>query len=113
MAKRSLEKVKLARLEARMRFLRVTVHFTFLAFCLSAGFVVFASGYPQLRHLQDLEGKLVIAQQREEEVLADLEYHQIEHRALKNDPTFLEIHARDRLNFYREGERVLKFAKDP
>jgi hypothetical protein len=33
----------------------------------------------------------------------------VELRALKEDPAFLEIHARDRLDYYREGERVLKF----
>ncbi len=112
MAKRSLEKVKLARLEARLKFLRGTVHLLFFALCLSVGFVVYASGFRQRRHLEELEGKLALAQQHEKDVLADLEYHQIEHRALKGDPAFLEIQARDRLNFYREGERVLKFAKD-
>ena len=51
----------------------------------------------------------MLAKEREEKVLADREYHQIEHRALREDPEFLEIHARDRLDYYRAGERVLKF----
>ena len=44
-------------------------------------------------------------------VLADREYKQIEMRALKEDPAFLEIHARDRLDYYMEGERVFKFKR--
>ena len=81
----------------------------FVIFCMAAGFVVVATAFPQRRELERLEAKLKLAQERETAVLADREYHQIEHRALREDPAFLEIHARDRLEYYREGERVLKF----
>lgn len=81
----------------------------FVVFCMAIGFVVVATAFPQRRELEKLEAKLRLAKEREEKVLADREYHQIEHRALREDPAFLEIHARDRLDYYRTGERVLKF----
>lgn len=81
----------------------------FVVFCMAIGFVVVATAFPQQRELEKLEAKLKLAKEREEKVLADREYHQIEHRALREDPEFLEIHARDRLDYYRAGERVLKF----
>jgi hypothetical protein len=113
MASKSLEMAKLTRLKGRQKILSFAVNFSFLVMCLSIGFVVYAAGFPQHRQLAALEDKLQLAQQHERDVLADLEYHQIEFRALKTDPAFLEIHARDRLNYYREGERVLKFNKEP
>jgi hypothetical protein len=80
---------------------------------MAIGFVVVATAFPQRRALEKLEAKLELAKQREAAVLADREYHQIEHRALREDSTFLEIHARDRLDYYREGERILKFRTEP
>ncbi len=82
-------------------------------FCLAIGFVVVATAIPQRRELDKLELKLKAAKVREQAVLADREYHFIEHRALREDPAFLEIHARDRLDYFREGERVLRFKREP
>jgi cell division protein FtsB len=79
--------------------------------CLAVGFVVVATAVPQKRKLEELQSKLEKTKAREREVFAEREYYEIEHRALREDPEFLEIHARDRLNYYREGERVLKFHK--
>ena len=112
MAKRSTAGLKLNRLEARTRVIRGAQCVVFVAFCMSIGFVVVATAFPQRRELAKLEGKLELAKQREATVNADREYHQIEYRALREDPSFLEIHARDRLDYYREGERVLKFRRE-
>lgn len=100
---------KLTRLEARTRFIKGAGQLAFVGFCVSVGFVVVATAFPQRRSLEKLEANLVIAKKREDTVLAEREYHQIEYRALREDPEFLEIHARDRLGYSREGERVLKF----
>ncbi|MES2475762.1 MAG: septum formation initiator family protein [Verrucomicrobiota bacterium] len=112
MAKRGAPRVKLARLEARTRVIEGAWKTAFMAFCVAVGFVVVATALPQRRHLEQLEGKLKLAQEQEESVLAEKEYHQVEYRALREDPDFLEIHARDRLDYYREGERVLKFRSE-
>lgn len=109
MAKRSTVGIKLTRLEARTRAIHGARRVVFVIFCMAAGFVVVATAFPQRRELERLEAKLKLAEEREAAVLADCEYHQIEHRALREDPAFLEIHARDRLDYYREGERVLRF----
>jgi hypothetical protein len=112
MAKRKMAGVKLTRLEARTRVIQGVSRAAFVVFCAAIGFVVVATAFPQRRELLKLEAKLEAAKQREEIVLADREYHFVEHRALREDPAFLEIHARDRLDYYREGERVLKFKRD-
>jgi hypothetical protein len=109
MAKRSTAGLKLTRLEARTRVIQGVERVVFVMFCISLGFVVVATAFPQRRELEKLEAKLELAKQREASINADREYHQVEYRALREDPSFLEIHARDRLDYYREGERVLKF----
>lgn len=104
--------VKLTRLEARTRVIQGAGRLAFVAFCMSIGFVVVATAFPQRRELERLEAKLKLAQDQEARILADKEYHLVEYRALREDPAFLEIHARDRLDYYREGERVLKFRSE-
>ncbi len=105
--------VKLTRLEARTRAIQGAGRIVFVVFCVAIGFVVVATAFPQRRQLEKLEAKLVLAKEREASVVADREYHQIEYRALREDPAFLEIHARDRLDYYRQGERILKFRTQP
>jgi len=104
--------VQLKRLEARTRALRGAHRVAFFVFCIAIGFVVVATAFPQRRALDRLEVKLKAAQEMEENVLADRDYHHIEHTALKGDPAFLEIHARDRLDYYLAGERVFKFKRE-
>ena len=109
MAKRSMASVKLTRLEARTRVIQGAGRIVFVVFCIAIGFVVVATAVPQRRELDKLEAKLKLAKERESGIVADREYHQIEYRALREDPAFLENQARDRLGYYREGERILKF----
>ncbi len=104
--------MKLTRLEARIRVIQGAGRFTFVIFCVAIGFVVVATAVPQRRELGRLEAKLKLAKEMEANVKSDEENHRIEYQALREDPAFLEIHARDRLDYYREGERVLKFRKD-
>lgn len=80
-----------------------------IAFCLSIGFVVVATAFPQRREVQRLEAKLELAQDRERQISAEREHRRIELRALREDPAYLEIHARDRLDYSREGEKVFRF----
>ena len=104
--------IKLTRLEARTRVIQRAGRIVFVVFCMAIGFVVVATAFPQRRELEKLEAKLELAKEREATVLVDREYHQIEHRALREDPAFLEIHARDRLDYYHTGERILNFHDD-
>ena len=112
MSKRPTVSVKMTRLEARTRVIQGTGRFVFMVFCIAIGFVVVATAFPQHREVERLETKVRLAKDREMKVKAEVECRQIEYRALREDPAFLEIHARDRLDYYRQGERILRF-RDP
>ena len=107
-----MEVAKVTRLEARTRVIQGAGRLALMACCLALGFVVVATAFPQRRTLEKLEANLKLAQERERMVIAERDYRHIELRALREDPAFLEIHARDRLDYYREGERVLRFRRD-
>lgn len=112
MAKRKQSAMKLTRLEARTRVIQGVCRLAFLAFCLAIGFVVVATAVPQWRELDRVEAKLKQAELLEQRVKEDEDCQRIEYEALRQDPAFLDIHARDRLDYYREGERVLKIKEN-
>lgn len=109
MSIRRIKVENLRSMQARTRVFVFGQRVMALACGLAAGFVVVAWAMPQKRVLDELENALADAHARESEILAEREFHEIELNALRNDPSFLEIHARDRLGYYRDGERVLKF----
>ena len=111
MAKRKLAIESVRRLEARTRVIQRAGFGFFVMACLAVGFVVVATAVPQKRKLEELQVKLEKMQAREQAVLTERGNYEIEFQALREDPAYLEIHARDRLNYYRVGERVLKFHK--
>jgi hypothetical protein len=110
--KKHIKAAKLTRLEARTRVIQGAGRFVFVIFCVAIGFVVVATAFPQRRELDQLEAKLKLAKEREQVVMAERENLNIEYRSLREDPAYLEIHARDRLDYCREGERVLRFRRD-
>jgi cell division protein FtsB len=112
MARKRMKAVKLTRLEARTRAIQGAGKLAFIACCLSLGFVVVATAVPQRRVVDKLEAKLAMVRQRQSEVLAERDHRNVELRALREDPEFLEIHARDRLDYCRDGERVLRFKRN-
>ncbi len=112
MAKKRIEAAKLMRLEARARVIKGAGKLALIAFCLSLGFVVIASAVPQKRELDKLNAKLKLVKEQERLVCEEQEHRRIELRALREDPAYLEIHARDRLDYARDGERVLRFKRD-
>ena len=99
-------------LETRLRVLQVAVKVAMIAFCVALGFVVVATAFPQRRTLEKLEANLKHAQERGRLVAAERDARHIELRALHEDPAYLDIQARDRLDYYREGEHVLRFKRD-
>ena len=112
MAKRKIDAAKLTRLEARTRVIQGAGRLVFVAFCVAIAFVVVATAFPQRRELDKLEAKLKLAVERERLVNAERNHRKIGLRALREDPEFLEIHARDRLDYCRDGERVLRIRRD-
>ncbi|PAW70470.1 MAG: hypothetical protein B9S30_02415 [Verrucomicrobiia bacterium Tous-C5FEB] len=112
MAGKHMEAGNLARLEARTRRAKAMVRCAFVLFSVSLGFVVVAMAVPQYRILKELETKVGDAEKRQRVALAERDHRRIELQALREDPAFLEIHARDRLDMCREGERVLRFNRE-
>ncbi len=72
---------------------------------------VFASAVPQWRKLDAMEAELGRSREREELVMEQRDILTIEQRALREDPAYLELRARDRLDYYREGERVYRIQR--
>jgi len=112
MAKRRTTPVKMHRMEARIRAIQGAGRLAMIAFSLSLGFVVVATAFPQQRELERLEEKLEEARAREAEVIDERDCAQIELKALREDPQYLELHARDRLGYAMPGERVLRFKSE-
>lgn len=103
---------KVLRLQARIRTIRGASRLAMMLFCLSIGFVVVATAVPQRREVLRLEKKMAAALQQEQNVTAVKEHREIELRALREDPDYLETHARDRLDVCEEGETVFRFRKE-
>lgn len=112
MAKRRTTPIKLHRMEARVRVLHGMARVAMIACSLSVGFVVVAMALPEQRKLKALEAKLEEARANEREVIDERDVRMIELKALREDPQYLELHARDRLGYYLPGEKVLRFKTD-
>lgn len=112
MARKRIKAGKLTRLEARARMIHGAGRLFFVAFGVALGFVVLATAVPQKRELEKLQGRLAQAQERDQLVTAQRDQRRIELRALREDPAYLEVHARDRLDYYQDGEQVLRFRRD-
>ncbi|PQJ29556.1 hypothetical protein BSZ32_14350 [Rubritalea profundi] len=57
------------------------------------------------------EGELSKIQGDELAMNARVDQKLREYRALEQDPNFLEIYGRDRLDLYKKGERVFRFSR--
>jgi cell division protein FtsB len=66
---------------------------------------------PEKVKLGKLNHELQLAKLREEKASGQMEYLEIKLDALKNDPTFLEIQSRDRLQLYRPGETIFRIER--
>lgn len=102
---------KVTRLEARTRAIGVVNKFLFFSMCLALGFVVVAAAVPQKRKLDEVEGRVAEARHRRELVTAERDDALALFHSLKEDRACLEQYARDRLDYYREGERVLRIKR--
>lgn len=111
MAHKRKTTTRVTRLEARTRTYGVFTQVAFLVFCLAIGFVILAAAFPQRERLTLLETRLKAEQARETSILAKKDDIASEFRAIRQDPAYLEIQARDRLDYYREGEKVLRIKR--
>jgi cell division protein FtsB len=110
--KKKTTTTRVTRLEARTRAYGMFTQVAFLVFCLAVGFVILAAALPQKRKLAVLESQLKAEQAREASIIASKEDLASEFRAIRQDPAYLEIQARDRLDYFKEGERVLRIKRE-
>lgn len=109
MAKKRFTPKQLARVEGRIRLIGAINRMLYVAMAAAFGLIIMAFSVPQKKEYENLQAKLLATKEREQETLTRKEHASIELQALREDPAFLEVQARDRLNYYRKGERVLRF----
>lgn len=112
MATKTLQGDKVIRLNARIRVVQGATRMALMMFCMAVGFVVVATAIPQRKETLLLERKLSKAVDQESAIVRVKEQRKIELQALREDPEYLEIHARDRLDVCLEGETVFRFRKN-
>lgn len=100
------------RMCARTDFLRKLNVFSFYVLVVFACLGVIATCLPEFRKLQASEAELAKVQENELAMSARVDQQLREYRALEQDPYFLEIYGRDRLDLHKEGERVFRFSRD-
>ena len=101
-----------SRMCARTQSLRKLNMVSFYVLVIFACFGVIATCLPEFRKLQVSEAELAKVQEDEVAMNARVDQQLREYRALEQDPYFLEIYGRDRLDLYKEGERVFRFSRE-
>lgn len=99
------------RLKAQTTFLRVTNGFLLAVILLATALILCLSYLPQKNAYEKKLGELAEAKQREEQAESQLDYLRVKLDAIKNDPVYLEIQARDRLQLYRPGETIFRIER--
>lgn len=113
MARRDQTKLLgVSRIEARTEWIRSLNRMVVAVLMLGLGVVVVASAVPERKRLAEKEQQLRQANVREAEVRAEKEAEEVHYQALKEDPQFLETMARDRLDYCRPDERVLRIQRE-
>jgi len=112
MARSKFTPKKLSRLETTTRVIKGTNKLLYLAAAVAFGLLIVATAFPQKREYDKIQVQLQDIQEREQEVLEIKGNREIELQALRQDQAYLEVQARDRLNYYREGEKVLRFDRN-
>jgi cell division protein FtsB len=103
---------KVTRLQAQTRVIRIFNGLILCLFGLSLGLVAVATALPQKRKLDEKEMEYAQVLARESEVLALKEDKAAAYEALREDPEYLEIHARDRLPLHKDGESIYRIERN-
>lgn len=74
--------------------------------------VMWAMNVPEYDTLRKKEAELRQVEQREKEAMAVLDQAQTERQSLLNDVMVLEAYARDRLDYARPGETIVRIERD-
>lgn len=80
---------------------------------LVTGAALLVLSIPEYEKVKKLRADLEIREAEELEVMLEKDRVTRMLKSLKTDPSYLELHARDRLDLYREGESVVRFQRQP
>lgn len=92
--------------------IRVLNKCAFVALVLLGCVAVALLAVPEVKELKRLEEDLGFAEQQEAEAFEKVDQKTREVNAVRNDPEYLEIIARDRLNLHRKGEKIFRINRE-
>ena len=98
-------------IRARTTGIRIVNRAAFFVLLLTACVAMAVLSVPQVRKLRALNAELARANAEEKHVRAYKGQKTRELNALRDDPAYLELVARDRLDLYRSGERIYRIEK--
>lgn len=87
---------------------RLAFYVLVLMFCAASSVM----SLPQYAVLDEKQGVLEAAQEEESEAKARKDRAQRENRALQEDPSYMELLARDVLDYYKPGEVVFEIERE-
>ena len=102
---------KITHLRAQTRALRVANGVALCLFGLAVGSLAVVLALPQKQQLEAKQRELDEVLAKEQAVLRVKEDVQARHEALRHDPEYLELHARDRLNLHQRGEVIYRIER--
>ncbi|MCH7224581.1 septum formation initiator family protein [Haloferula sp. A504] len=103
---------KISRLRAQTKAIHGLNGLVLCLFGLSVGALAVASALPQKRQLDEKRLELARIEERERAVIAVKEDAQASYEALRDDPEYLELHARDRLNLHDPREKIYRIERE-
>jgi len=83
----------------------------FGVFVLAVSLSFIIPAIPQYQKLQDIEKELAVVEAEEQKLLEKKKQFRAESDALQNNKRYLEDRARDRLRYYREGEKIFQLER--
>ena len=90
---------------------RIVTRTAFSVFLITACVALGVLSVPQMRKLRALKEELARAKALESHVEQEKHQKRRDLNAIRNDPAYLELVARDRLDLYREGEKVYRIER--
>ena len=100
-----------SRVRARTQRMNVGVRFAFIGLVLTACTAFLVSALKPYRDLVVMRADLVEVMDAEAAVVERKDAKERELRAIEEDPSYREIIARDRLNYYKPGEHIFRIER--
>ncbi|MBK1829272.1 septum formation initiator family protein [Verrucomicrobiaceae bacterium R5-34] len=100
------------KMRARTERMNAGVRLALCGLLLTASCAFLVAGLPHHRKLEKLRADLAEVQASEQAVIDQKDAKERELRAIEKDPAYLELIARDRLNYYKPGETIFRIERE-